>query len=155
MQVREILIPTDFSSSSRKAMGYALSLAEQVGAAATLLHAYQIPALILPDGSTFVAPPQDMMKLNEDIDRHLNELLTEARQWKVEVKIDTVIGTAAHEIVRYAVERRFDLIVMGTHGRTGLKHLLLGSVAEHVVRTSAVPVLTVREAHADATAEAR
>jgi universal stress protein A len=155
MQFREILIPTDFSPSSRSAMGYALSLAEQVGAAATLLHVYQIPALVLPDGSTFVASPDKMVELTEDIDRHLNELLTEARQCKVEVKSDTVIGDPAHEIVRYAVERPFDLIVMGTHGRTGLKHLLLGSVAEHVVRTSAVPVLTVREAAAAATAEAR
>ena len=141
------MVPTDFSACARQALDYAIGFAEQVGATVTLLHIYQVPSLMLPDGSTFVAPPQEMTKLGDAVDRHLAELSDEVADRGVQIKTASVLGAPAHEIVHYASERGFDLVVMGTHGRTGLGHLILGSVAEHVVRASTVPVLTVRATH--------
>jgi universal stress protein A len=141
--LKKILVPTDFSPGAAAATEHALSLAHAFGGTVTLFHVYALPTYVFPDGSTFVAGPDVAAKIERDV---LDTLATAARnaerQSGVPVLTRSVIGAPYDEII--AAAKEYDLIVMGTHGRTGLKHLLLGSVAEKVVRHASCPVLTVR-----------
>jgi nucleotide-binding universal stress UspA family protein len=145
MSIQKILVPTDFSENARQATEQALTLARAFGASVTLFHAYQVPTYVFPDGSTFVAGPEVAARIEREV---LDALAAAARaaerQSAVPVLTRSAIGAPYEEILRAAED--FDLVVMGTHGRTGLRHLLLGSVAEKVVRHAHCPVLTVREA---------
>ena len=152
----QILVPTDFSPPSDAALEYARILAAKFGASLHLLHVVDDPTA----ESDFVA--DGFAPTTEDI---RDALLTQARARLAHVMnvadrvhfhgtADAVVGMPAPTIVDYAAATGSSLIVMGTHGRTGLAHLLMGSVAEHVVRTAPCPVLTVRqptEAAAEAT----
>ena len=119
MRIRRILVPTDFSQTSDAALAQARELASALGASLHLVHVV------------------------EDASR--SECLAASLEAGLGYETALLTGPAARTIVEYATTRRFDLIVMGTHGRTGVAHLLLGSVAEQVVRTASCPVLTVRE----------
>ncbi len=141
--IRKILVPTDFSRGAAAATEQALSLAQAFGASVTLFHVYSVPAYVFPDGSTFIAGPEVAAR----IEREVVDALASAghaaeRQSGVPVLTRSAVGAPHEEIVRAAAE--YDLVVMGTHGRTGLRHLFLGSVAEKVVRNAPCPVLTVR-----------
>jgi nucleotide-binding universal stress UspA family protein len=139
--VDKILCPVDFSEASREALDVAAGMARKLEASLTLLHVIQMPALAVPDGA--FAFPVDAVE--SAIDKALAE-------WKKEVVAEGVhvvhtqrtIGVPFQEILSAAEEGGYGLIVIGTHGRTGLDHLLLGSVAERVVRRAPCPVLTVR-----------
>jgi nucleotide-binding universal stress UspA family protein len=141
---KRILCPIDFSDASRAALEMAADLARQHGATLTLFHAYPVPGYTFPDGS-FVASSKMLEELAEQARRHLEE-------WKgiatslglAAVEAATAVGEPAYEIVAFAKEKAIDLVVVGTHGRTGLTHALMGSVAERVVRKAPCPVLTVR-----------
>jgi nucleotide-binding universal stress UspA family protein len=144
MEVRHILAPTDFSEFSKKAIDYAFGLAQQFGAKLSLLHVIGVPAFPIEG---FV-PPGPGTKLLEDLERQarldLAHMLPQAEAAKVDVTRLVVMGTPYRKIVETAEAEKADFIVMATHGRTGLSHMLIGSVAERVVRTAPCPVLTLR-----------
>ena len=143
---KRICCPIDFSDASRAAMEVAADLARRNAGELTLLHAYPIPGYTFPDGSV-VASPKMMQDLADQAARHIEEWRAEAeRLGAPRVSAVTVVGEPAGEIVAYAAEQRVELLVLGTHGRTGLEHALMGSVAERVVRRARCPVLTVHPA---------
>ncbi len=140
---RSICMPTDFSEASRPAFRTAIELAAHFDAELLLLYVQQIPAVAYS-----VVPLQGGVR--EEMDADARGLL---EGWKRQAeaqgarrtRVTMVSGQgASDEIVRFAARHKADLIVMGTHGRTALAHVLLGSVAEKVVRHAACPVLTVR-----------
>jgi len=141
---KRICCPIDFSDTARVAMDTACDLAKRIGAELVLLHAYPIPGYTFPDGSV-VASPKMMDELASQADRHLLEWKREAEgRGCARVAVAKAVGEPAGEIVAFAKANAIDLVVMGTHGRTGLEHALMGSIAERVVRRATCPVLTVR-----------
>lgn len=144
MDIRHILAPTDFSEFSKQAIDYALGLARTFRAKLTLLHVVELPAYSIEG----YMPHNLGAALLEDLDREsrleLARLLPEAEAANVEVRRQVDLGTPYRKIVETAEAEKVDLIVMATHGRTGLSHLVMGSVAERVVRTAPCPVLTMR-----------
>ena len=142
---KRICCPIDFSDASRAAMEVAADLARRFEADLMLLHAYPIPGYTFPDGSV-VASPKMMQDLADQAQKHLEEWRLEAEKLvgAPRVTSEKAVGEPAAEILEAAKDTRADLIVMGTHGRTGLEHALMGSIAERVVRRANCPVLTVR-----------
>jgi len=142
---KRICCPIDFSDASRAAMEVAADLARRFGAGLVLLHAYPIPGYTFPDGSV-VASPKMMQEIAEQAERHLEEWRrdAEAIAGAGGVTTEKAVGEPAAEILSYAKDNAMDLLVLGTHGRTGLEHALMGSIAERVVRRAHCPVLTVR-----------
>jgi universal stress protein A len=144
MDIRHILAPTDFSEYSKKAISDALELAQTFGAKLSLLHVVELP----PYPIEGFVPPTMGADLLGDLERQasaeLAQVLPDAQEAKVEVTRAVAIGSPSQKIVETAEAEHVDLIVMATHGRTGLSHLLIGSVAERVVRTAPCPVLTIR-----------
>lgn len=145
ISLHRILVPTDFSKHSEVALNYALALAEKFGARLFLLHVVQDLALFIPD-AVAVAPPiappveQFTAAARDALERVVQANNLEGGNVQREVRE----GAPFYEIIRFAKETAIDLIVMGTHGHTGLTHVLLGSVTEKVVRKAPCPVLTVR-----------
>ncbi len=144
--VRNILAPVDFGAGSEHALDIALDLAQQTGATVHVLHVYQIPVYGFPDGA-FLAGPEIATRLSEAAQKGLDGIVARASARGGKVTGLLRQGSAHEEIVSAATEVSADLIVVGTHGRTGLAHALMGSVAEKVVRTASVPVLTIRTPH--------
>jgi nucleotide-binding universal stress UspA family protein len=143
MPWKKILCPVDFSEPSRAALQAAAELARHFDAEVLLFHAYQLPGYTLPEGSV-VASPKMLQDLADQAERHLEEWAALARTMGApRVTTEKGIGDPAIEIIELGRERGAELIVVGTHGRTGLRHALLGSVAERVVRRAGCPVLTV------------
>jgi len=142
---KRICCPIDFSDASRAALEVAADLARRFGAELVLLHAYPIPGYTFPDGSV-VASPKMMQELAEQAQRHLEEWRVDAERLVAapRVSAERAVGEPAAEIVSFAQSRGVDLLVLGTHGRTGLEHALMGSIAERVVRRAHCPVLTIR-----------
>ncbi|HEY2151804.1 MAG TPA: universal stress protein [Vicinamibacterales bacterium] len=141
---KRILVPIDFSKPSLHALEYAKSLATSLGASLDLLHVVPNPYISDPSG-LYTALPQSLL---DDFDRdaraRLEGVVTPEERKSFQVQNAIKIGNPLSEIVDYARVVPVDLIVMGTNGRSGVSHLLLGSVAERVVRTASCPVLTVR-----------
>jgi universal stress protein A len=146
MTFRRILCPIDFSECSRVAMRRAVELASESRAAVTLLHVWQFP-LYAFTGEMPTIPADLIEELRLDAGRTLEKWGEEARALGADrLSTSLLEGVAWDQII--AVLRNdpaYDLAVLGTHGRTGLKHVLLGSVAEKVVRHAPCPVLVVRE----------
>jgi universal stress protein A len=144
MEIHQILAPTDFSACSKQAVAYAYELARTFGAKLLLLHIVELPAY----ATEVFLPSEDGTTLLDDLERQarldLAQLLPEAQDGTVEVTFQAGLGTPYHRIVEIAAAEKVDLIVMATHGRTGLRHLAMGSVAERVVRMAPCPVLTIR-----------
>lgn len=141
-----ILVPTDFSSPSDAALATAKALAAQFGASIQLLHVLDDPyatAACATDACGYL-PPGLKESWQRQAQAHLDAQLTEAERAQFRATTNVVFGSPATSIVEYARDNRMNLIVMGTHGRGGVAHLLLGSVTERVVRTAECPVLTVR-----------
>lgn len=142
-----ILVPTDFSAPSDAALATAKDLATRFGASLHLVHVLEDPYAVAAYSVEALGylPPGMKETWQHEAEKHLNALLTPAE--RLQFKATTTVlfsGSAAREIVEHAQDKRIDLIVMGTHGRGGMAHLLLGSVTERVVRTATCPVLTVR-----------
>jgi nucleotide-binding universal stress UspA family protein len=137
-----ILCPVDFSPCSERAARYAMDLAAQLRAEVTLLHAWELPAIAVPEGA-LVFGADVMMRVDASLTEQLDAFAAKLRRPDVSLATRVVQGMPSFEIAKVAAETKASLIVMGTHGRTGLSHLLIGSVAERVVRTSHIPVLTV------------
>jgi universal stress protein A len=143
--VMHILIPVDFSSASQAAAQYGFELAERMGARVTLLHVVASGIVSLPE-ATYVPTEEERKAVAEEARAELRALAF--RFLRAGVPVDCVAseGAPAQAIVDWARDHRVDLIVAGTHGRRGLAHVILGSVAEMLVRTAACPVLTVGRA---------
>lgn len=140
----KILVPIDFSAHSDEAMRIAVDLAKRYSAAITLVNVYQPIDLTLPEGAWIITPDQERVILaafKERLGRAEKQL---ADLGAAGIESHVLQGVIAPEIVGYARENQIALIVMGTQGRTGLRHFLLGSVAEHVLRTAPCPVLVVK-----------
>ncbi len=142
-----ILVPTDFSPPSDAALEYARVLAAKFGSSLRILHVIDDPTASSDFVADGFAPSTENIRasLLEQARRRLDGVMSEVDRTRYRVHADAVLGMPAASIVGYATATAASLIVMGTHGRTGLAHLLMGSVAEQVVRTAACPVLTVRE----------
>lgn len=141
-RITRILCPVDFSPGSERAAVYAVELAEKLGASVMLLHAWELPVYAVPDGALAFGT-EVMMRVETVMTKEAEALAARLRKRGVDLQTRVVQGVPAIEIIRRTSELGAELVVMGTHGRTGLSHLLMGSVAERVVRTSEVPVLTV------------
>ena len=156
-KIKTILAPTDFSELSQGGVRYALELAEFQGAEVIIFH---------------VADYKDIIKIQElhsphlkSVQEYLNDRSTEVDKFlrkafpelisKVKTHIEVDVGTPHEKILEMAKKKGADMIVMSTHGRAGLAHMLIGSVTEHVVRKSSCPVLSVRPQMEAMTAEAR
>jgi nucleotide-binding universal stress UspA family protein len=145
IQLNRILVPVDFSKFSDNALGYACAFAEQFGAELHLMHVLQDVVAMMPEPGLFVPPSGDWLEdLEKSARDELAKLPEPAMRGKLQVVREVRQGAPFLEIIRYAREHKVDLIVLGTHGRSGLAHVLLGSVAEKVVRKSPCPVLSVR-----------
>jgi nucleotide-binding universal stress UspA family protein len=141
---KRILCPVDFSSFSGIALDEAVELAHTLGAELCVMHAYQNPAYVLPMAG-YVGPTSDVVaQIRKQLHIELDELVKEPRKRGVAVQTVVLEGVAYKVIVDYASEWFADLIVMGTHGRTGLSHVFAGSVTERVVRTARCSVLVAR-----------
>ena len=143
--IKKILLPTDFSEGSEAAVSYVLSLAGKYDAHIDILHIIHEYG----DMTDFYVPhiSYDVIEKGmEDAARtNMENFCRENIEGKAEFEIHTRKGTPFLEIIKAARDLESDLIVMGTHGRTGIDHILFGSTAEKVVRKSPIPVLTVRE----------
>jgi nucleotide-binding universal stress UspA family protein len=137
MTVKRILVPTDFSEPSDAALQYATGMAQAFGAQLYLIY---VPGKTGQNLETNFPVGRFETAARE----RLGTLLSQEEMERLRPEYALRIGTPADEIVRYADDRDVDLIIMGTHGRSGVAHLLMGSVAEQVVRTAPCPVLLVR-----------
>ncbi|MGH8568216.1 MAG: universal stress protein [Gammaproteobacteria bacterium] len=141
LAIHRILCPVDFSEPSARALEYALALAERLGAQVDVLHVFQFPTFAVEDGAVAL-PPYLPENLSQRLRERLEQFVIEKAGAGSKATAHVLEGVPYVAIMEAAKGQ--DLIVMGTHGRTGLSHLLLGSVAERVVRGSEVPVLTIR-----------
>jgi nucleotide-binding universal stress UspA family protein len=151
---KRILVPIDLSEPSDAALEYARAMATRYGASLHLLHVAEDPYRVY-SGEVYLPEAEGLRDvIVADATRKLIARLQPSDIEQLGATTDAVIGTPAGSIVEYAAGRDMDLIVMGTHGRDGMAHLLTGSVAERVIRTASVPVLTVRRAARTAAAHA-
>ena len=145
MQVRSILVPTDFTENSRSALRYASELARRLDASITALH-------VIPDeevAGVYIQKrsPERIKEIQGEVEKEFEKFVPEDIESSVQVQRQVRVGEPYVEIIRHTKEGGVDLIVMATHGRSGISHTLLGSVAEKVVRRAGCPVLTVK--HSD------
>ncbi len=154
ISLKRILVPIDFSEHSAKAVRYGTELTAKFGADLHLLHAVETTTIMYGEGtgmygdSTLYFSPESLAEVEAAAVKQLDDL-------KIDLADDLqVIRTVLHghpfvEIVRYAKDNDIDLIVVGTHGRGAIAHMLIGSVAEKVVRKAPCPVLVVRDEEHD------
>ena len=150
MHIKNILIPVDFSDFSDKALEYALYIAEKYSAKITLFHAVVLFQDDVGEEQRLQDYEEWVKRREETIRTQMNKNLHKAK--KRGISVETAIGrgvNAADVILDFFNDKQFDLIIMGTHGRTGLKHMLMGSVSEKVVRLAPVPVLTIHRSIPD------
>ena len=144
MQIKTILFPTDFSHGARAAMDHAISLAKDYEATLILLYVIQDISI----AEWYIPSSLSVASLLEDMEKSASQ---EMEKWIAEVSgrvknVERIVtrGVPFVEIIKTAKDKNADLIVIGTHGRTGIDHMLFGSTAEKVVRKASCPVLTVR-----------
>jgi nucleotide-binding universal stress UspA family protein len=148
MTWKTILVPHDFSASANHAAAIARDEAKLHGGTLVLLHVIDLPHQLGPDA--VIVPPETGAPISvkqyaiDSAEAHLQDIADRLARDGVTARGVVVIGAPVDEINRAVERERADLIVMGTHGRTGFRHLVAGSVAERVVRSSTVPVLTIR-----------
>src|SRR6476661_8315902 len=155
LQLRKILLPTDFSGCANYALPYAAAIARATGATITCVHVVEpiVPAV----GYSGLAESMPIGDISDQLEDSAGIELPQVAGCEefVGLKIEEVIvhGDAAAEIVRVAAEREVDLIVVSSHGRTGLGRIIFGSTAEAVVRHAKCPVLVVKPPHEEETEE--
>jgi universal stress protein A len=158
-EIRRILVPVDFSECSRAALESAAVLGERFGASIDVLHVWETPHYVGPE-FLIREPGEAGHPLQQaaftQAETEMDEFLSGFRQ-RERFRVRLESGKPHETIIKLAADERYDAIVMGTHGRSGLSHLVIGSVAEKVVRTAPCPVMTIRqpdETHPEASAEA-
>ena len=142
MNVKNILVPVDYSDSGDAAMAYAVSLAKEYEAELHLVNVYEQPFAYVDGGFSGAALPTVTPADLEAEEARLDQVTPGG---DVNFRRKFIVGSPADELVNYAKDNAIDLVVMGTHGRTGLNRLLMGSVAEGVVRRAPCPVLTIKQ----------
>ena len=144
--IRRILVPVDFSDPSLQALDYAIEFGRRFKPELVVLHVLE--PIYYPGPPDMYGPGYDMGLVYRELERAAREQLSRVaaplQKKRLTVRTLLCVGTASHAIVDTAKRLRADLIIMSTHGRTGLSHVLMGSVAERVVRIATCPVLTVR-----------
>jgi nucleotide-binding universal stress UspA family protein len=143
MTIRQILVPTDFSAYSNAALERATELAKALSARIHLVHSYWV-TLSVGTTDLILVPPDFVEKLRVAASSELEQLEKKTAQAGVPCEAHLSGDPAVTAILDLAKSLPADLIAMGTHGHTGLRHLLLGSVAERIVRLAPCPVLTVK-----------
>ncbi len=143
METQHYLVPLDFSEHAEKALDYAIELASKVPAHLTLLHVIHTMPLGVTDMEASL-PYSHFQEMEADIAQAMDTYLQRVQAAKLQGEVKTVHGVPFQEIVEHAKAGNVDLIIIGTHGRTGLRHVLLGSVAEKVVRLAPCSVLVTR-----------
>jgi len=141
--VRKILVPTDFSDASSEAVRTAIAFARAFSARVVVIHVFVEPTYVLPPPVEIATFPFDMSEILAKVQASLDGEIQRVEQAGIPVEGETISGRPAPEIVAHAKKVGADLIVMGTHGRSGFQHALLGSVAERVVQHAHCPVLIV------------
>ncbi|MEM8609576.1 MAG: universal stress protein [Myxococcota bacterium] len=142
MTIQRILVPTDFSENAEHALAYAISLAKAFGAEIHLLHAPVVPTYLLMDLS-YSPGPEVVTRIHDEAENALRGRVGAIEAAGLE-HVETLREGTAHEVIRdYAAEIDANLIVIGTHGRTGVAKLLYGSVTERVVKTATTPIIVV------------
>ncbi|ETX01331.1 MAG: hypothetical protein ETSY1_07695 [Candidatus Entotheonella factor] len=149
MTQSHFLVPLDFSEHADQTLDYAIDLAQQVQARLTLLHVIHVPAWAGRDFTLQIA------ELETDTERAMQAPLNRVRAAGLSAVNVVRQGVPWHQIVEVAKARQADLILMSTHGHTGLHHVLLGSVAERVVRHAPCPVLITRRHHVTSRSSAK
>ena len=145
-QLKRILVPTDFSDHSERAAAYAVELAKRYEAEVVCcIHVSDIPADLLATSNYYMTGPSDefIEKIRQESRTALDAFVAKNLQG-VPVQTAFLEGRPFVEIIRYARDNEIDLIVISTHGRSGIKHALFGSVSEQVVRKAPCPVLVVK-----------
>jgi nucleotide-binding universal stress UspA family protein len=152
--ISKILVPFDFSPHAERAFGYAATLARRLGAKLAVLHVVEDPFVTGAWSSEIYVPnvPELLENLIASAERRLAALKDSPAAVGLTPDTAVITGKPAQAIVEHARDAGFDLIVMGTHGRTGLSHVVVGSVAERVIQKAPCPVLTVRTNEAVAAA---
>jgi len=147
LTLKTVLVPTDFSEASESALRYGKAMAEAFGASLHVVHVMEDLLAHAWAAEVYVSSmPQLRDEIEKESRQRLVTLLTDAERATLRAETALLAGNPFLEIIRYAKAHGVDLIVIGTHGRGPIAHMLLGSVAEKVVRKSPCPVLTVREA---------
>jgi nucleotide-binding universal stress UspA family protein len=147
LTLKTVLVPTDFSEASESALRYGKAMAEAFGASLHVVHVMEDLLAHAWAAEVYVSSmPQLRDEIEKESRQRLGALIAEDERERFRVQTELLAGNPFIEIIRYAKAHEVDLIVMGTHGRGPIAHMLLGSVAEKVVRKSPCPVLTVREA---------
>ena len=144
--LKKILVPTDFGATCKIAVQYGRALAEAFGASLYLLNVLEEPFVpgATPVGGFFTRVPDYREKMEKQAREQMEKILTTDDRTKLHAEVFTKWGSPFVEIIRFAKSEDIDLIVMGSHGIGPVAHMLLGSVAEKVVRKAPCPVLTVR-----------
>ena len=147
MTAQRFLVPVDFSEDANQAVEYAIDLASKLGARVTLLHVIQSPPWggVDMDVTVPYAYSQFVQNLEAEVAHSMQACLERVTAGGLEGEVAVVHGIPFQEILDTAKTQQVDLIIMGTQGRTGLQHVLMGSVAEKVVRLAPCPVLVVRQ----------
>ena len=146
LTLKTVLVPTDFSDASESALRYGKAMAEKFGASLHVVHVMEDLLAHAWAAEVYVSSmPQLRDEIEKESRQRLGALLTDGERKAFRAETALLAGNPFLEIVRYAKAHDVDLIVMGTHGRGPIAHMLLGSVAEKVVRKSPCPVLTVRD----------
>jgi nucleotide-binding universal stress UspA family protein len=147
LTLKTVLVPTDFSDASESALRFGKAMAEAFGASLHVVHVMEDLLAHAWAAEVYVSSmPQLRDEIEKESRQRLGALLTDGEKQQFRAETALLAGNPFLEIIRYAKAHDVDLIVMGTHGRGPIAHMLLGSVAEKVVRKSPCPVLTVREA---------
>lgn len=142
--IKRILVPLDFSVNSNRALDYALGVARKFDAALHLVHVCEVPSIMTASMDAYAIAYTDWtQRLGEEAEKELIKIT--ARVSGVKVTTEVLFGGPASAIIEAAAINEADLIVMGTHGHGAVMHLMMGNVAERVVRGAPCPVLTVRE----------
>jgi len=140
---RKILVPVDFSDCSMKGLGYAKALAREFKAKLILLHSIALEYYVASDEYARYDLPRLLDQIDKAAQQQMRDLVHQTNWNGIAVETSIQIGHAGQQICTEASDRKADLIAISTHGKTGFKHVLLGSTAEHVVRHAACPVLVV------------
>ena len=144
LSIKKILFATDFSDCARAAQRYAIAFADQFDAELHAIHVLPDVAMMMPDpGTSLALPASYQADLQKEAEKSLEKAIASPAAGAYKLVRVVRTGNPYYEIVDYAEQNQIDLIVVGTHGRGALLHLLMGSVAEKVVRKANCPVLSV------------
>ena len=142
--IKEIVVPVDFSPTSDRALDYAVDFAKKVGARLTLVHAYELPVYGFPDGA-LVASAEVAGRILSSAQAGLLAAIEKRKDSGVEMRSILRDGPPAEEVAAVAKQVHADMVILGTHGRTGLRRAIMGSVAEEVIRACECPVLAIHD----------